>query len=252
MATRLRPHSGLADRFADRQEALALRERAATLPRLTLDARELADLELVATGAASPLRGFLGFRDYQGVLEHLRLANGRPWPVPFTLAVTIPQLARVMQAGEAALHDGQGRLWAVLHAADGYVRNPLDEARAVHGTDDVAHPGVAYLLSRPRGLVGGPVVALPLPDDGGSRPDPLLVKRHAPAREALLRALVLRNGGATHVLFDGEGAEREQSENVLRRFQSWELGFTPLWREPEPGRPVPEGAQALRVEGMTG
>jgi sulfate adenylyltransferase len=250
MSTRLRPHAGLAGRFADREEVQALRERAATLPRLTLDSRELADLELIATGAAAPLEGFLGFRDYQGVLEHLRLASGRPWPLPFTLAVTIPQLAQVMQAGEAALHDGQGRLWAVLHAADGYVRNPIDEARAVHRTDDAADPGVAYLLSRPRGLVGGPVVALPLPDDG-SRPDPLLVKRHAPAREALLRALVLRNGGATHVLFDGEGEEREQSEHILRRFQSWELGFTPLWREPGPGGPAPEGAQALRVQGMT-
>lgn len=245
-----RPHAGLADRFAGAEEAAALRERAAALPRLTLDARELADLELVVTGAAAPLRGFLGFRDYQGVLEQLRLASGKPWPLPFTLSVTIPQLARVMQAGEAALHDEQGRLWAVLEAVDAYVRNPLDEARAVHGTDDAAHPGVAYLVSRPRGLVGGPVRALPPPDDG-SRPDPLSVRRHAPAREALLRALVLRNCGATHVLFDGEGPEREASRRVLERFQSWELGFTPLWREPEAEGPFPGADRALRVEGMT-
>jgi len=251
MSARARPYAGLADRFADREEVLALRERAAALPRLTLEARELADLELVVTGAAAPLRGFLGFRDYQGVLEQLRLASGKPWPMPFTLSVTIPQLARVMHAGEAALHDDQGRLWAVLQATDAYVRNPLDEARAVHGTDDAAHPGVAYLLSRPRGLVGGPVRALPLPDSDGSRPDPLSVRRYAPAREALLRALVLRNCGATHVLFDGEGAEREESRRVLQRFQPWELGFTPLWREPEAGGPVPVADRPLRVEGVT-
>ncbi len=249
MASRSRFPADLADRHAREEEVAALRERAASLPGLTLDARELADLELIATGAAAPLQGFLGFRDYQGVVEQLRLASGRPWPIPFTLSVTIPQLARVMQAGEAALQDGQGRLRAVLRATDGYVRNPLDEARAVHGTDDPAHPGVAYLLSRPRGLVGGPVRALPLPDWGG--PDPLSVKRHAPAREALLRALVLHNRGATHVLFQGEGAEREESQRILRRFQAWELGFTPLWREPSTQGEAPRAGRDLGVEGVT-
>ena len=34
-------------------------------PRIALDARELADLELIATGAASPLTGFLGSADYR-------------------------------------------------------------------------------------------------------------------------------------------------------------------------------------------
>ncbi len=249
MSTSSPSRGGLSGRFAEGDEIQALRERAPALPRLTLDARELADLELVATGAAAPLRGFLGFRDYQGVLEHLRLSNGRPWPLPFTLSVTIPELARVMRAGEAALHDGEGRLRAVLRAADGYVRNPLDEARAVHGTDDPAHPGVAYLLSRPRGLVGGSIRALPVPE--GCGPDPLSVRRHAPAREALLRALVLRNCGATHVLFRGQGAEREESRRILDRFQPWELGFTPLWPEPGAEGPVPVAEPALRVEGAT-
>jgi sulfate adenylyltransferase len=35
----------------------------------------------------------------------------------------------------------------------------------VYGTDDASHPGVAYLIARPRTLVGGPVAVLPLPDD---------------------------------------------------------------------------------------
>jgi hypothetical protein len=56
------PHGGrLMDRFVRGPQAPALRERARSLTGIDLDARELADLELITTGALSPLAGFLGF-----------------------------------------------------------------------------------------------------------------------------------------------------------------------------------------------
>ena len=68
------PHAGvLVNRLVDEESTGPLRGRAVRLPPLTLDDRELADLELVATGAASPLTGFMGVRDYRSVLERLRL-----------------------------------------------------------------------------------------------------------------------------------------------------------------------------------
>jgi len=152
----------LVNRIVPGRDAEALRRRAAPLPKLTLDARELADLELVATGAASPLNGFLGPDDYASVLERLRLADGTLWPLPFTLAVDGQAFA---PGDEAALHDAQGRLWGVIEVAHVFTRDPLEEARKVYGTEDPAHPGVAYLLARPATLVGGPVQVLPLPDD---------------------------------------------------------------------------------------
>ncbi len=162
------PHAGiLVDRFAAGEDAAALQERARRLPRITLDEREEADLELIATGAASPLTGFLGARDYRSVLDSLTLADGTPWPVPLTLAVTIPQMASVLQHRAGALHDGDGRLRGIIEASDVFVRNPRGEALALYGTDDEAHPGVAYLLSRPSGLVGGRVTVLRAPAANG-------------------------------------------------------------------------------------
>ena len=162
-STLVRPHGGvLVNRIVSPPEAEPLRRRAASLLQLTLDARELADLELVATGAASPLAGFLGPDDYASVLDRLRLADGTVWPLPFTLAVDGASLAR---GDEAALHDPQGRLWGVIEVAQVFTRDPLEEARKVYGTEDPAHPGVAYLLARPRTLVGGPVHVLPIPGD---------------------------------------------------------------------------------------
>lgn len=166
MATLVRPHGGtLVTRVLSEPDAAALRARAASLPRLTLDARELADLELIAIGAASPLTGFLGSADYHRVLAEMRLADGTVWPLPFTLAVETETRASLTLNQEAALVDDAGRLWGTIAITDLYERDPLAEAQAVYGTTDAAHPGVAYLLARPRWLIGGAVHVLPLPED---------------------------------------------------------------------------------------
>jgi len=160
------PHGGaLVDRIATPSEADALRARAARLPALSLDPRELADLELIATGAASPLTGFLGSADYESVLGRLRLANDTVWPLPLTLAVADEPRTLLEPGSEAALFDSQGRLWGVVAVSEVFRRDPQRESRLVYGTEDPSHPGVAYLLSRPRWLVAGDVLVLPLPDD---------------------------------------------------------------------------------------
>jgi sulfate adenylyltransferase len=166
MSTLIEPHGGvLVDRILAGAEADALAARARDLPGLMLDGRELADLELIATGAASPLTGFLGAADYRSVLEQLRLADGTVWPLPFTLAVPDASRDDVPVGRELALRDGAGRLWGTLSVQEVFVRDPLVEAQHVYGTQNPAHPGVAYLLSRPTRLVAGPVSVLPLPAD---------------------------------------------------------------------------------------
>lgn len=162
----LAPHGGtLVDRFAPPEAQERLRARAEALPRIVLEARERADLELIATGAASPLTGFLGSADYRHVLAELRLRNGTVWPLPLTLAVDPATRAALRSGGDAALVDAAGRPWGVIEVEEIFERDPLEESRAVYGTEDPAHPGVAYLLDRPRTLVAGPVWVLPLPDD---------------------------------------------------------------------------------------
>ena len=162
--TLVTPHGGtLVDRLVPESEAAAFAARAASLPTLPLDAREQADLELIATGAASPLTGFLGKADYQSVLDRMRLSDGTVWSLPFTLAVD--EATKVAVGEERGLVDANGRLWGTITITDVFTRDPLVESRAIYGTDEAAHPGVAYLLGRPKQLVGGSVRVLPLGDD---------------------------------------------------------------------------------------
>src|SRR5215212_8074320 len=86
--TQIQPHGGtLVNLLADGAEADALRAEAANLPKIVVSDRELADLEMLAVGALSPLTGFQGERDYHSVLETMHLADGVPWAIPVPLSV---------------------------------------------------------------------------------------------------------------------------------------------------------------------
>ena len=72
-------HGGvLVDRLLRDAELADAHDRARSLTRIALNARTMSDVELLASGAYSPLEGFMGEADYRGVLHNMRLANGLP------------------------------------------------------------------------------------------------------------------------------------------------------------------------------
>ena len=233
------PHGGtLVDRFVPEEDEAAIRADAAHLPQITLDERERLALALLATGAASPLRGFLGHRDYRSVLSRLTLADGTPWPLPFTLSVTLPQLAAALRERAAALVTADGALRGVVRVSDAFVRDPREEAAALHGTEDPDHPGVRYLLSRPTGVIGGAVAVLRsrAEDEGAATP-----------RE--IRAMARRRGWTDLVglstteglgCIEGTG-EREGALLGTRTIPPWH----------EPGRDALLQALVLKNHGAT-
>ncbi len=156
------PHGGkLINRVASDPQRQELLERAGRLPQLSLNTRQHSDLELMAVGALSPLEGFMGQADYERVIKEMRLDNGTAWALPVTLDAEAAVAARAKNEGEAALVDPAGEIVAVLKVQDVYDWDPAHEARQVYRTDDVAHPGVAYLMEgRGPKLVGGSITLL--------------------------------------------------------------------------------------------
>lgn len=154
----IRPHGGtLVNREATGAEREQLIESARELQSIKLNAREIADLELIANGAFSPLEGFLGEADYRAVRSEMRLANGLPWSIPVTLSVSGEQARRLREGEDVALCQANDRLLAVLHLEEKYQYDKQREAELVYRTTDEAHPGVAALYKQGEWLLGGKI-----------------------------------------------------------------------------------------------
>jgi sulfate adenylyltransferase len=143
------PHGGvLRELYLPTDEAEALKRTSASLPQWTLNQQQLCDLELLLNGGFSPLQGFLGRADYDRVVSEMRLADGTLWPIPVTLDVSEAFAASLPAQARISLNDAQGTPLAVLVVNDVYFPDRVAEARAVFGTTDRTHPGVAELLDR--------------------------------------------------------------------------------------------------------
>src|SRR5689334_8034504 len=109
------PHGGeLIINMASESERVALLELAKSLPQITVGSRQLADLEMLAIGAYSPLGGFMGRNDYLSVVNEMHLSNGLPWTIPITLSVSDEQASTLNIGGQVALVNEQGDLQAVM------------------------------------------------------------------------------------------------------------------------------------------
>ena len=149
-ADTISPHGGtLVDLLATGPDAERLLQEAEHLPKITVNARELSDLEMLTVGALSPLTGFVGERDYQSILDSMHLASGPAWTIPVTLSLDEGEVKRIGGAEAVALLSEEGGSpLAVLEVAEIYKRDRQKEALGVFGTEDLEHPGVAALHDR--------------------------------------------------------------------------------------------------------
>jgi len=156
------PYGGeLVDLVATGKEREALLAEANTLPSLQISDRSVHDLELLATGAFSPLRSFMGQADYEGVLKDMRLANGTFWPLPITLPVA--DNAPVQPGASVALRNSKNDLLAVMRVAEVYPWDFDREAIALAGKPDPRHPLVAEMAGWGKRYAAGPLHVLNLP-----------------------------------------------------------------------------------------
>jgi len=138
-----------------------LLERASKLPSIKINQRALHDLEMIATGAFSPLDRFMGKTDYERVLEEMRLADGTLFPLPITLTATPAELPGV--GSEIVLRNALNDVIAIMTLEEEFSWSPEKEARLAYGSNDARHPMVSEMARWNQVCISGAMKIVNLP-----------------------------------------------------------------------------------------
>lgn len=156
------PYGGqLVDRLVPTEKLAELKEKAGDLPTLRISQRSVCDLELMSTGAFSPLETFMGQEDYKRVLGEMRLADGHLFPIPITLPIDpAPHIGLDCQV---VLCNAKNELLAVMTIEEIYEWDLREAAESVFRSQDVRHPLVAEMHGWGKLHISGHLETLKLP-----------------------------------------------------------------------------------------
>ena len=152
------PHGKkLVNRVLDEESKKEYNEKLKYLKKIFLNEREISDLYMISIGAFSPIEGFLNKEDYENVVKDMRLKNGIVWPIPITLSISQDEKEEIAKEKEIALFDSKNNCIGIMEVEEIYEYDKKKEALNVYKTDDEKHPGVSYLYSQEKYLIGGKV-----------------------------------------------------------------------------------------------
>jgi len=156
------PYGGkLVNLFVSGEERQELLEKSKRLPSVQISARAMCDLELMSTGAFSPIDRFMGKADYERVLTEMRMVDGTLFPIPITLPINEDTLPNWSE--QITLSDSHNDTIAVMQIEEVYKYDPQREARLVLGTTDPRHPLISEMSQWGKIYVSGQLKVLDLP-----------------------------------------------------------------------------------------
>ncbi len=137
--------------------------RAASMKKVPLTSRETGDLIMMGIGGFTPLDGFMGYDDWKGVCDEMKMLskNGLFWPIPITLSAEKALADSIAIGEEVALWDTEtNTLMATMKVTEKYTIDQAHECQQVFRTTDEAHPGVKMVMAQAEVNLAGPVKVL--------------------------------------------------------------------------------------------
>ena len=152
----LKPHGGiLIDRTVPEKEKEIILEEAHLYPSLEVDEEVLMDIENIATGVFSPLKGFMGKEELLSVAYNMQLPDGTVWTIPILLQ--LKKKPNISSNERVLLKDKKGIFRAVMEVKEVFKIDLKKIASLVWGTESEKHPGVKHFYLKGEWAVGGDI-----------------------------------------------------------------------------------------------
>ena len=120
--------------------------------KISLDERELCDLEMLLNGGFNPLKGFLQENDYKSVLSSMHLEDGSLWPIPIVLRLEKNKYEESLKnCKQIELLDSNNEPVSLLTIKDTYEidKSKLDsEFISIYGSTDNSHEYISYVTKK--------------------------------------------------------------------------------------------------------
>ncbi len=137
------------------------KEKAKNLKKLPMTSRETSDLIMLGIGAFTPLEGFMGEKDWQGVVDNYTMADGTFWPIPITLSATKELSDEIKIGEEVALVDFEtSEIIGIITVSEKYSIDKAYECQKIFKTTDMEHPGVQKVMAQGDVNIAGKVKVL--------------------------------------------------------------------------------------------
>ncbi len=157
----LSPHGGkLIERVVkSKDEAYKLiRKVKLDMPIKDQIAREIVSMSY---GFFSPLEGFMGYKDVEGICNNMTLANGYVWSIPIVFDMTEDEVRKMgIKDGSSVLLRYQNQPFAILDVEEVYSFDKKKIAVSVYGTDEDKHPGVKRTYQYKDKFIGGKITLI--------------------------------------------------------------------------------------------
>merc|ERR1711920_140170 len=158
------PHGGNLVNLMVKDAAEVSKLKSACVKTVELNERQACDVFCLASGAFSPLSGFMTETAYSSVVTGMRLPEKQLFGLPVTLDMDD---VSGLKKGDKILLKWAGEDVAVLDAESIYTPDKVLEAKECYGTTSLEHPTVHSLIAEQgKYYIGGRLHGLSVPDFG--------------------------------------------------------------------------------------
>jgi len=154
----IKPHGGiLVSRVLTNKEAASLLASNTNALRVAVGKDTLLDLENIAIGVYSPLKGFMNNDEFNNVVVHKRLPNGLAWTIPITLNVNKCLAGKLIRKDTVIICDEKNVPFGAMKVEDIYSIEKEKALKHIFGTNSKKHPGVRKFCQNPEIFIGGEI-----------------------------------------------------------------------------------------------